>query len=273
MKIVVPIAGRGSRFKIVADSNPEYLRPKPIIDIKGKPMVRWAIESLPFVDLPDRHVNTQFRVSVSDLIFICLQEHNDKFGIVSVLKKYFSPKIKIILIPEITRGAVETAMAAEQYIDPDQDLIISDSDHYFDGTNLYKTILSAKQNVAGIIPVFKPSNNDPKWSYTLFDDNYSALAVGEKDVELANRGAYANIGGYYFSKAKMFLEEAKMMISHNEMYGAKEKQEFYVAPLYQRLIKKNMKIKVALIPRVWGLGTPQDLDFFLKDFNFNTSSG
>ena len=47
MKIVVPIAGRGSRFLNEQDQNPEYRKPKPIINIAGHEMVKWALESLP----------------------------------------------------------------------------------------------------------------------------------------------------------------------------------------------------------------------------------
>jgi len=260
MKIVIPMAGRGSRFQAAVNANPEYKKPKPIINIKGKPMVRWAIDSL-------KPVTTQFKVTASDLIFVCLQEHQDKFAIADVLKQYFSPQIKVVLIPRVTRGAVETVMAAKRFIAEDQDLIISDSDHYFNGANLYKAILGKEPDVAGIIPVFLPPDDEIKWSYTLFDKNHTAIAVGEKDPDLAAKGAYANIGSYYFSKGKTFIDEANEMINQNETYGPAGKQEFFVAPMYQRLIKKGMKVKAAVIPRVWGLGTPKDLQFFLDNYH------
>ena len=59
MKIVIPMAGKGSRFLEDAHLKEEYTKPKPLINIKGKPMIAWAIESL-----------SKFKTSPQDLIFI-----------------------------------------------------------------------------------------------------------------------------------------------------------------------------------------------------------
>jgi len=64
------MAGRGSRFQAVASGNREYQKPKPLLNIKGKPMVWWAVNSLPFVDLLNRPVHTNFVVHPKDLVFI-----------------------------------------------------------------------------------------------------------------------------------------------------------------------------------------------------------
>ena len=265
MKVIVPMAGRGSRFQTKSDKNPEYKKPKPLINVFNKPMVYWALKSLPFINLPDRRSKTKIKVEPEDIVFISLQEHQKKYDIVDSLKKLFSPKINVILIPQVTRGAVETVLFAKDFLS-DDDVIISDSDHFFDGTNLYEMILRKDKDVAGIIPVFLPPDKEVKWSYTLLDKEKTAIAVGEKDSKLAEMGAYANIGGYYFSDGNVFKKEAEEMIRQNDTYGPLGKQEFYVAPLYQRLIKKGFKIKAAIIPKVWGLGTPSDLDFFLANY-------
>ena len=57
MNIVMPMAGRGSRFAEIGIDVP-----KPLIDVRGRPMYAWAMESLP-LELASR------------VIFICLQEH------------------------------------------------------------------------------------------------------------------------------------------------------------------------------------------------------
>jgi len=266
MKIVFPMAGRGSRFLAVADQNPDYRGLKPLIKIKGEPMIHWALKSLSFINFPNRPTKTKFKVQPKDLIFICLEQHQKEHGIIESLKKLFTDKIKVVLIPEITRGAAETALAAAGCVDTNEELIISDTDHHFDGKYLYKTILEKEEDIAGVIPVFRPRTQEPKWSYSLFNKDYIISAVGEKDAELLAKGAYANIGGYYFTKAKTFFNEVKNMIQAGDMYGAPGKMEFYVAPVYDRLIKKGMKIKAAITPRVWGLGTPDDVDYFEKYF-------
>ena len=112
----------------------------------------------------------------------------------------------------------------------------------------------------------KTTEEEPKGRLSCFEKTGKASAVGEKDPKLAKRGAYANIGAYYFSKGETFINEAEAMIRENDMYGALGKQEFYIAPIYQRLIKKGLGVQAAIIDKVWGLGTPKDLSFFLSNY-------
>ena len=263
MKIIIPMAGLGTRFQKVADHNPEYAKPKPFILVKGHPMVKWATASLPFNNYKNK--NTEKKFDSKDKIFIILKEHDDKHNIEVGLKKIYSNQIKIIKLPKVTRGAAETAYQAKEFIDPDEELIITDSDHHFDGEYFETVIRNKASNIAGIIPVFRARNDGiPKWSYSLIDDDNMIIKTAEKDRELMEAGAYANIGSYYFSKAKYFFELAEEIIRENRLSGAPEKAEFYIAPLYQTMIERNMKVKAAVIPQVWGLGTPEDLEYFLK---------
>lgn len=253
MKIIIPMAGLGSRFQKAANANPEYRKPKPLILIKGKPMIAWAIQSLPFA-------------KPSELIFICRRDHQQEFQIKEKLKELFGDAITVILIDKITRGAAETVLAAKDFINSDEDIIVSDSDHYFDGTNLYKAIKEREADVEGIIPVFRPPDNEPKWSFSLIGKDDVITAVGEKDRELAAKGAHANIGGYYFSHGNVYVREVKAAIAENDLTGDEGKKEFYVAPIYQRLINKGIKIVAAITPQVWGLGTPKDVEYFERNF-------
>ena len=43
MKILIPMAGEGSRF-----AKEGYVFPKPLIDVNGKPMIQRVIENLDF---------------------------------------------------------------------------------------------------------------------------------------------------------------------------------------------------------------------------------
>lgn len=261
------MAGLGSRFQKVSDTNPEYKKPKPFILVKGKPMIQWALESLPFADLPHRPSTAKFKVKPKDFIFVCRRDHQDEFKIGDKLKLIFTDAITIVFIEKVTRGAAETVLKAKKYINSDEDIIVSDSDHYFEGSFLYEQIVNKDKETMGIIPVFRPPDKDPKWSFSLIEKENVIKAVGEKDKKLADKGAYANIGGYYFTHGKTYVSEVEEMIAKNDMYGDEGKKEFYVAPVYDRLIKKGMKIIAAKTPAVWGLGTPKDVEFFVKNYN------
>lgn len=255
MKIVIPMAGKGSRFLDAAISNPEYKKPKPLINAKGKPMIVWAIDSL-----------KDFKISPSNLVFICRQDQENEFKISQSLKNLFSDQIKLVFINKITRGAAETVLKAKDLINTEEDIIVSDSDHYFNGSSLYNKVVNKDEDTQGIIPVFKPPDNDPKWSFSLIRNDNVITAVGEKDRELVAKGALANIGGYYFSHGNIFVKEVEQTISENDLTGDEGKKEFYIAPIYQRLINKGMKVVAAITPKVWGLGTPKDVEYFEKNF-------
>jgi NDP-sugar pyrophosphorylase family protein len=268
MKIIVPMAGLGTRFQKVADTNPEYKKPKPFILVRDTPMVRWATGALPFIEHPGQIVTSSIKVTPKDLIFIVLKEHNDVYNLEQGLKEIYSDAITVIIQPERFNGASKTTALARHLVDPEEDIIITDSDHYFDGAPLEEAIIKNKgTDVAGIIPVFTPPNDGiPRWSYSLTEESGTRiLNVGEKDRALMEAGAFANIGAYYFSKAKYFFETSERAIRENRSSGDEGKKEFYIAPNYQDLLNEGKHVEAAILPEVWGLGTPSDLEYFLAN--------
>lgn len=266
MKIIIPMAGLGSRFQKVADQNPEYRKPKPFILVRGIPMIRWATSSLPFIEHPGEHVASPLRATPADLIFVVLKAHDDEYNLADGLRTIYGNDIRVIVIPSVTRGASETAYQAAPFIDPEEPIVISDSDHYFDGAEFEKKIIEHQSSdVAGIIPVFvPPADNIPRWSYSLTEPGGTRIIdEGEKDRSLMERGAYANIGAYYFAKARYFLETFERVERENKMTGDEGKKEFYVAPLYKELLDEGKHLEAAVLNEVWGLGTPSDLEHFL----------
>jgi NDP-sugar pyrophosphorylase family protein len=271
MKIIIPMAGLGTRFSKAADLNPEYKKPKPLILVRGEPMVRWATGSLPFVAHVDKTIAKNHRVFPKDLIFIILREHDAEYKLEKQLREIYSPVVNVIILDHVTRGASETAYQAKSLVDDDEEIIISDSDHHFNGNYIDRIIRNRHPETAGIIPVhFARKDGIPKWSYSLVREGSNVIErVGEKDRTLMELGAHANIGAYYFSKAKHFFQAAKEVIARNELKNEPGKNEFYIAPLYQTLIEKGHRIEAAIMPReqVWNLGTPDDLEYFLTNCN------
>jgi len=265
MKIIIPMAGLGTRFQKAADTNPEYKKPKPFINVKGFPMVRWATGSLPFIEHPGQKVTSKLRATPKDLTFVILKKHDDDYGLEKGLREIYSNEINIVKLDAVTRGAAETAYMAKDFVDMEDELIITDSDHYFAGNYLEDLLLNKDKDTAGVIPVFTPPDDGiARWSYSLLKNGTNIIEqVGEKDPELMKKGAPANIGAYCFTKAKTFFDEVEEVIRENKLTGDEGKKEFYIAPMYQNLIEKGMKFQAALVPEVWGLGTPVDLENFL----------
>jgi dTDP-glucose pyrophosphorylase len=259
MKLLLPIAGRGSRFAAQADKNLEYKKPKPLINVRGFPMVRWATGSLPFVEHTGQKVIGDFIIKSKDIVFVALKEHDKNYNMGEVLKSIYGNDIKIIFLDEVTRGAAETALQAKEFINNSEPLIISDSDHFFDGEALFN-VISENPGIDGVIPVFEVLDGNPKWSFSRLAENGYVDLVAEKQPI----STWANIGAYYFGQGKNFVEIAEETINKNELTN----KEFYIAPLYNKLIARGGKVKLAFPKYVYGLGTPDDLEYFLNNTNY-----
>jgi hypothetical protein len=42
--------------------------------------------------------------------------------------------------------------------------------------------------------------------------------------------------------------------------------EFYICPVYNEAIKDNKNIFISDVKKMWGLGTPDDLEYFKNNF-------
>jgi hypothetical protein len=70
-------------------------------------------------------------------------------------------------------------------------------------------------------------------------------------------------GIYYWHKGLDYVSSAEEMINKN----IRVNNEFYVCPVYNQAIEKNMRIITSDIEKMWGIGTPEDLDNFLMEYN------
>lgn len=249
MNIIVPIAGRGNRFLQEIERNPEYAKPKPLIDVAGRMMIEWALASLPIRE-SDR------------LIFLVLKEHVDKAQIDEVLRKKFGENIKIIVVNEVTQGPACTVLLAKEYINNDEPLLIANSDNYIDGEKIYEDAKTMNGRIDGLLSVFYA--NGPKWSFSKTDGEGYVTEVAEK-VQISQN---ASNGFYYFARGRDFVWGAEEMIEEDDRANG----EFYVAPVYNYLIRRGKIIKLSRSRFVHNFGVPKDLERFLDFLKHNTVS-
>ena len=95
MNVLIPMAGAGSRFEQAG-----YSFPKPLIDVKGKPMIQAVVESL--------NINANY-------IFIVQKSHYEKYSLQHTLN-LIAPNCKIIQVEGITEGAACTTLLAKSFI-------------------------------------------------------------------------------------------------------------------------------------------------------------
>lgn len=234
LNIVIPMAGRGSRF-----AEAGYTMPKPLIDVHGRYMIEYVIENL--------RPNREHR-----FIFICQEEHLQKYGLKEKLEE-LSPDCEVISIDHITEGAACTVLLAEKCINNDDELMIANSDQYVD-TDI-NSYLDAMKSYDGLIMTMPA--DDPKWSFIKYDEEGFVTEVREKEV-ISNE---ATVGIYNYKRGKDFVSYAKQMIAKN----ARVNNEFYVAPAYNEMIADGLKIVYHNVgEKMYGLGVPADLEAFLS---------
>ena len=236
MNIVIPMAGQGSRFQ-----NAGYTRPKPFIDVKGKPMIERVIENL-------YYPGAQFYL-------LARKDHLLKAPelVKYLLGKY---KVKFIEIDKLTEGTACTVLHARKFINNDDSLLIANSDQLVD-INIKEYIDDAFfRELDGSILTFTDHELNPKWSFAKIDESGLVTEVKEK-VAISQ---YATVGIYQFYKGKDFVDAAIDMIIANDRVN----NEFYTCPVYNYLIMNGGKIGIYNMEfnQMHGLGTPEDLKKF-----------
>lgn len=239
LNIVIPMAGAGSRF-----ANAGYLDPKPLIPVVGIPMIRLVINNLkPSCD--------------HRFIFICQQEHVDRYGLTEKLHAW-APGCEIVGVNGLTAGAACTVLAARHLIDNGDPLMIANSDQYVDVVIDDYLAKMETERLDGLIMTM--TANDPKWSFVGMDDRGLVTTVVEKQV-ISDE---ATVGIYNFREGRSFVLAASEMIARN----LRVNNEFYVAPTYNQLIEAGQRIGVFNVGSeaagMYGLGIPADLELFLK---------
>jgi UDP-N-acetylglucosamine diphosphorylase / glucose-1-phosphate thymidylyltransferase / UDP-N-acetylgalactosamine diphosphorylase / glucosamine-1-phosphate N-acetyltransferase / galactosamine-1-phosphate N-acetyltransferase len=238
INIVIPMAGQGSRFKKAG-----YKKPKPFIDVNGKPMIVRVLENLAYP-------NARY-------ILIARKEHME---IERELVKKIEKEFNAIFIPidKLTEGTACTVLYARKYINNNEPLLIANSDQIVD-INISDFIDDCKnKNLDGSILTFIDKFKDPKWSFAKVNERNLVTEVREKVVI----SEFATVGIYLYFKGRDYINAAIDMIANNERVNG----EFYTCPTYNYAINEGVKIGIYNIKfdEMHGIGTPDDLKFFIK---------
>jgi HAD superfamily hydrolase (TIGR01509 family) len=233
LNILIPMAGAGSRFESAG-----YTFPKPLIEVNGKPMIQVVVENL--------NIEANF-------IYIVQKKHRIKYNLDSLLN-LITPNCKIIEVDGLTEGAACTTLLSKELINNDKPLIIANSDQFVDwDSNEFMYKMNETNSDAGIVTF---NSSHPKWSFVKLDDFGFVSEVAEKNP-ISN---IATVGIYYWKFGSDYVKFAEQMIEKN----IRVNNEFYVCPVFNEAIFYGKKVRTFNIEKMWGLGTPEDLNLFLK---------
>ena len=234
LNVLIPMAGAGSRF-----TQAGYTFPKPLIEVRGKPMIQVVVENL----------NIE-----ANYIFLVQKEHYEKYSL-QYLLNLIAPNCKIVQVDGITEGAACTTLLAKEYIDNDAPLVMANSDQFVEWNSNECMYAFSADSIDGGILTFEATH--PKWSYAKVGEDGFVSEVAEKRP-ISNT---ATVGIYYWNKGSDYVKYAEQMIQKN----IRTNNEFYVAPVFNEAIADGKKIRVKNIARMWGIGTPEDLNYFLEN--------
>lgn len=189
MHIMIPACGNNQQFLA------NYW-PKNVTEVNGKVMIQYAIEN--FNSFPDKN-----------FVFILNKKECDHFHTNSMVSLLVPGNKDIITLENETGGALCTCLMAVEFINDDNELIISNNDQKFD-CDLLKVIQSFRQKNAdcGLI-CFECVH--PRWSFVRVENGYVTEAAEKMPI---SKNAIAGI--YYFKKGKDFVEAAKKAILKNQ---------------------------------------------------------
>ena len=237
INIVIPMAGAGSRF-----AQAGYQKPKPFIDVNGKPMIVRVLENLAY---PQAHY-----------ILVARKEHMDaEVTLVQQIERDFNAIF--IPIDKVTEGTACTVLYARRYINNEQPLLIANSDQIID-MHIADFIDDCQQrDLDGSILTFIDEKRDPKWSFAKLDDRQLVTEVQEKKAI----SKYATVGVYLYQQGRDFVDAAIDMFIERDRVN----NEYYTCPTYNYAIKAGGRIGIynIAVEQMHGIGTPDDLNTYL----------
>lgn len=245
MHIVIPMSGLGSRF-----AKEGYNDPKPLIRVRGKPMIEHIVNLFPG--------ETKFS-------FICNNQHLANTDMRNILTAICSTSTIYEVDVNDRKGPVHAVSQIFDKINDDEEVIVSYCDYgtVWDYCKFLKEIRERGTDGAiafytGFHPHMLRKDN---YAYSLTDDNGYLISIKEKepwyDDKLKEK---ASNGCYYFKSGSILKKYFKKFMDD----GITINGEFYVSLVYNYLVEDGLKVYLFEIDKMLQWGTPTDLEDYIK---------
>jgi len=234
---IIPVAGKGSRF-----IENGFKTPKPLLIYDNKLLIEHSLSSMP---------NAYNNIIISRLNDFYIKKLDDKLN-----KKINN--LNIINLSELTKGQLDSCLAANQYLEKSDSILISSCDY------------SLQYNIDAWLDFKKNDNIDVAiWTNQLKATpikSYNAFAycnIGDNDevFNIAEKKCISDspwldpmvVGTFWFKKWDVFLE----MNDYVQKYGPYDNaKENYIGTNINYLIKKGLKVKCFWVDRWISYGDP-----------------
>ena len=225
--LVMPMAGRGSRFDRAG-----FGLPKPLIPLAGRPFLAWAADSV------------RETMPVASMTFVVLAEHVDRHGIDRVIRGLY-PRASLVVLPETTAGALVTAVAGCRDLPASGPVLVNDCDHAFRAPGL--DLDGLLRDGAGFLCHFRSRN--PAFSYAEYGADGRLCRTVEKQPvsDLAIAGAYG-------------FANRDTLLRHVDAYqDACPYDEPFMSGIYNTMVAAGCSVRGVVLDGHLSFGTPPEL--------------
>ncbi|HEX8671620.1 MAG TPA: sugar phosphate nucleotidyltransferase [Longimicrobium sp.] len=227
MKVVMPLAGKGTRLRPHT-----HVTPKPLLKVGDKPVLAYILDEL-----------RELGVGEAVCITGHLKERVEEF----MAREY--PDFKAVYVEQVEqRGTGDAIALAEPYVQ--EDLLIIFVDTLFDADlSLVKRL---PEDVAGVIWA-KEVEDYQRFGVIVTDEQGFMQKIIEKPKEPVSK--LANIGLYYIRDWKLLFEGIRHVMASDPGVGG----EYFLTDAFQYMVDHGGKLLVAPVEGWYDAGKPDTL--------------
>lgn len=242
MNIIIPMSGIGSRF--LAEG---YTRPKPLIEIQGRPMIAHVMDMYP---------------GATNVVFVANNDHLGSTNMREVLLG-LCPTATIVEVETTRLGPVPDVLKAAHLIADDEPTLVSYCDFTVDWDfEQFKKIVRDRDVDGAIVSYkgFHPHHYGPTYyGYLRMNADGHLAEIKEKESFTENRTEeYAAAGSYYFKKGAYIKKYFAEAVEKDMKTG----REYFASLPYNLMVRDGLKTIAYEIPHFVQLGTPHDVRVF-----------
>ncbi len=216
INVVIPLAAN------LYFESTEYVYPKPLIEIKGAPIIQLVINSLKTLPAPIR------------FIFIVNRKDEARFHLSDTFRLLTNDACEVVFLEGQSKGATCSTLMAISHIQGKDQLVIANGDQVFNMQ--LSTVIEDFKNRRLDAGVICFDSVHPRWSYVRVNDKGDVIEAAEKRP--ISRHAIA--GFYYFAEGDEFIRLGMKQIEK----GSEVNGQYYVAPALNEFVLENKAIGI-----------------------------
>ncbi|MDP9348949.1 MAG: sugar phosphate nucleotidyltransferase [Gemmatimonadota bacterium] len=227
MKVVIPLAGKGTRLRPHT-----HVTPKPLLRVGDKPVMAYILDDL-------RELGVNEAVVITGHLKERVQEY--------MTEEY--PDFHAVYVEQKEqRGTADAIVLAEPYVE--EEMLIIFVDTLFDAD--LSLVRRLPEDVAGVVWA-KEVEDYQRFGVVVTDENGFMQKIIEKPSEPISK--LANIGLYYIRDWKLLFEGVRHVMNSEPGPSG----EYYLTDAFQYMVDQGAKILTVPIEGWYDAGKPETL--------------